>query len=216
MKRFYRWQSWVVVLGAVLALPLISLAAKEFTMPKVEPAASYPAHDYHSKELVTVALDPYDTPAKANIFIVPYHNEGLLPILLVITNDSDQAITVSDMKAELVTADRVKLTPDTDDDVFRRVSHTRSSGTRVPIPFPTKKIKGGLNAKEWDEIETAQFNAKAVEPRSTQAGFLFFDISDISNPLRGAHFYLTSVHDSSGNDLMFFDVPLDKYANAQK
>src|SRR5262249_18470681 len=58
--------------------------------------------------------------------------------------------------------------------------------------------------------ETASFKAKAVEPRSSQSGFLFFDVSDISNPLRSARFYLTNVHDSSGNALMYFEVPLDK------
>jgi hypothetical protein len=48
-----------------------------------------------------------------------------------------------------------------------------------------------------------------VEPRGSQAGFLFFDVSDLHNPLKGARFYLTRVHDSSGNDLMYFEVPLD-------
>jgi len=34
--------------------------------------------------------------------------------------------------------------------------------------------------------------------------------------LPGAHFYLTGVRDSSGNDLMYFEVPLDKYLEAKK
>ena len=34
-----------------------------------------------------------------------------------------------------------------------------------------------------DEIDRSQFAAKAVEPHSTACGFLFFDVSDISNPL---------------------------------
>lgn len=210
MTRLSRSQFRIAVLALTVSAPLLCLAAKEFSMPKVRPAAAYPAHDYHSKEMVTVALDPYDTSEKAKIFVVPYHDVDLLPILMIVTNDSDQPITLSEMKAELVTGNGSKLTPATYDDVFRRVSHTRSSGTRMPLPFPTKKVKGGVNSKEWNEIETAQFSAKAVEPRSTQAGFLFFDISDITNPLQGAHFYLTRVHDASGNDLMYFDVPLDK------
>ena len=51
-------------------------------------------------------------------------------------------------------------------------------------------------------------------PPCAQGGFLFFDITDVKNPLRGAHFYLTGVRDSSGNDLMYFEVPLEKYTNA--
>jgi len=201
-------------LSGLVALPLLCLAAKEFSMPKVQPAASYPAHDYHSKEKVTVALDPYDTADKANIFVVHYHDLDLLPVLLIVTSDSDQPVELSRMKAELVTGDGDKLNPLTEDDVYRRVSHPTSSGARLPLPFPTKRVKGGVNNKQFTEIDTAQFKAKAVEPLSSQAGFLFFDVSDIKNPLHGAHFYLTGVRDSSGNDLMYFEVPLEKSGSA--
>ncbi len=185
-------------------------------MPKAQPAFSYPAHDHHATENVTVALDPYDTPAKTNIFVVKYREHELLPILLIITNDSDQPIQLSDMKAELVTSDRTKLSPDSEDDILRRISHPNASGTRYPVPFPTPKAKGGINSKERDEVQNAQFRARAVEPRSSQVGFLFFDVSDVPNALQGARFYLTGLRNSSGNDLMYFEVPLDKYLETNK
>jgi hypothetical protein len=192
-------------------------AGKEFTMPKTKPAAAYPAHDYHSNEKVTVALDPYNTPEKMKIFVVNYRELDLLPVLMVITNDSDSPISLTDIKAQLVTGDGTKLSPATEDDVYRRVSHPSASGARVPLPFPTGgRVKGGVNTKEWTEITNAHFKAKAVEPRGSQAGFLFFDISDVQNPLQGATFYLTRVHDGSGNDLMYFEVPLDKAQEAAK
>jgi len=214
MNRF-RYSSFRTTFAALLILlPVLCLAAKDFSMPKIQPAASYPAHDYHTKEKVTVALDPYDTSAKANIFVVPYHDENLLPVLLVITNDSDQPVELSNIKPELVTADGDKLTPAGEDEIYRRISHPTSSGARVPLPFPTRRVKGTVNNKQFMEIENAHFKAKAVEPLSSQGGFLFFDITDVKNPLRGAHFYLTGVRDSSGNDLMYFEVPLEKYTNA--
>lgn len=201
----------------VLAGSLMCFAGKEFTMPKTKPAAAYPAHDYHSNEKVTVALDPYNTPEKMKIFVVNYRELDLLPVLMVITNDSDSPISLTDIKAQLVTGDGTKLSPATEDDVYRRVSHPSASGARVPLPFPTGgRVKGGVNTKEWTEITNAQFKAKAVEPRGSQAGFLFFDISDVQNPLQGATFYLTRVHDGSGNDLMYFEVPLDKAQEAAK
>jgi hypothetical protein len=198
------------------AAPVVCLAAKEFSMPKAQPAFSFPAHDHHSNENVTVAVDPYDTPAKDGIFLVKYREHGLLPILLIITNDSDAPIQLADMKAELVTSDNTKLTPDNEDDIVRRISHPNASGTHYPVPFPTKKAKGGVNSKQMDEIQSAQFRAKAVEPRSSQIGFVFFDVSDISNPIAGARFYLTGVRNSSGNDLMYFEIALDKYLDHQK
>ncbi len=203
--------------GIVLTASVMCFAGKEFTMPKMQPAAAYPAHDYHSNEKVTVGLDPYNTPEKTKIFVVNYRELDLLPVLMVITNDSDSPVSLTDIKAQLVTADGTKLSPATEDDVYRRVSHPSASGTRVPIPFPTGgRVKGGVNTKEWSEITNAQFKAKAVEPHGSQAGFLFFDISDVQNPLKGATFYLTRVHDASGNDLMYFEVPLDKAQEAVK
>ena len=209
MKTFLRNRLWPA-LALVLAVPLLCLAAKEFSMPKTQPAFSYPAHDHHAKENVTVGLDPYDDPEKAKIFTINYRDHDLLPVLVVITNDSDEPIQLSDMTAELVTSDRAKLSPATEDDILRRITHPRASGARVPIPFPTKKVKGGMNSKELEEIQSAQFKAKAVEPRSSQVGFLFFDVSGLKDPLAGAHFYLTGVRDSSGHDLMYFDVELGK------
>ena len=194
----------------VLAVPLLCLAAKEFSMPKTQPAFSYPAHDHHAKENVTVGLDPYDDPEKAKIFTINYRDNDLLPILVVITNDSDEPIQLSDMTAELVTSRPRKLSPATEDDILRRITHPRASGARVPIPFPTKRVKGGMNPKELEEIQSATFKAKAVEPRSSQVGFLFFDVSGLKDPLAGAHFYLTGVRDSSGHDLMYFEVELGK------
>ena len=215
MTEFHRLRLWAAA-GIALAAPAICLAAKEFSMPKAQPAFSFPAHDHHANENVTVAVDPYDSGAKENIFAVKYREHELLPVLLIITNDSNDPIQLANMKAELVTADRTKLIPDNEDDILRRISHPNASGTRYPVPFPTKKAKGGVNSKEWNEIQTAQFRAKAVEPRSSQIGFLFFDVSDIPNPLVGARFYLTGVRNSSGNDLMYFEVPLDKYLDNQK
>jgi hypothetical protein len=202
--------------GIAVAAPVLCVAAKEFSMPKTQPAFSFPAHDHHAGENVTIALDPYDTPAKENIFVVKYREHDLLPVLLIITNDSDEPIQLTGMKAELVTADRTKLIPDNEDDIVRRISHPNASGTHYPIPFPTKKAKGGVNSKEMNEIQSAQFRAKAVEPRSSLVGFLFFDVSDIPNPLTGSRFYLTGVRNSSGNDLMYFEVPLDKYLDSAK
>lgn len=210
MKLTLRLDLSRLVLTAILFSPLACFAGKEFVMPKTQPAAAYPAHDYHSSEKITLGIDPYDSAPKSNIFVVHYRDLDLLPVLVVITNDSDEPISLSDIKASLVTADGTKLAAASDDDLYRRISHPNAPGARTPIPFPTKRVKGGVNSKEWNEIETAGFKAKAVEPRSSQSGFLFFDVSDVSNPLKGSHFYLTGVRDSSGNSLMYFDVPLDK------
>jgi hypothetical protein len=198
----------------VIALSILCLASKQFVMPAAQPAKTYPAHDSHPDEGVTVALDPYDMGDRANIFSIHFSEVGMLPMLLIVTNDSDQAIAIADMKAQLVTVNRTKLSPAVPDDIYRRLSHPSASTKQYPLPFPTKKVKGGVTKEVRDEVENSQFIAKAVEPHSTQAGFLFFDVQGISTPLAGAHFYLTGVRNSQGSELMYFEVPLEKYLSA--
>jgi len=191
-------------------------AAKEFSMPDAHSARTYPAHDEHPMEKVTVAVDPYDVEYKANIFTVKYRDYGFLPVFFIVTNDSDQPVALARMQAELNTVNRTKLYPLTTEDIVRRISHpSQSTSPRpMPLPLPREKVKGGLKQKTMDEIESSQFAAKAVEPHSTASGFLFFDIAGISNPLAGAHFYLTEVRDSKGNELMYFEIPMEKYLSA--
>ena len=71
-------------------------------------------------------------------------------------------------------------------------------------------MKGTISKKEMDEIESSQFAAKAVEPHTTQSGFLYFDISGVSSPVAGAHVYITGVADAKGTELMFFEISMVK------
>jgi hypothetical protein len=203
-----------LVAGAITLLPLICLAGKDFVRPTASAAKTYPAHDEHPAEHVAVGADPYDMADKAQIFSVNYHNEGYLPILLVVTNDGDAPISLNGMNVQLVTVNRSKLSPATSDDLYRRLSHPSQSNVPSPLPIPRKKVKGAVSQKTLDEINQAQFQAKAVEPHSTQSGFLFFDVEDISTPLAGANLYLTGVKDGSGHELMYFEIPLEKYLSA--
>ena len=180
-------------------------------MPVAKPAASYPAHDFHSDEKVTVALDPYDRAEKADIFSVKYEDIGFLPIFVVVTNDGDEPVSLQGMKAELVTGDRTKISPADEDDLYRRLSRPTKSTSNIPLPFPRTKIKGGVNSKTLNELQDTRFAARAVEPHSTQSGFMFFDVSGLSSPMEGARFYLSGLHNAQGHELMYFEVALDKY-----
>jgi len=199
--------------SVLLVSAVVCLAGKHFVMPAAQPAKTYPAHDEHSGESVTLGLDPYDLPDKASIFSVHYSDVGLMPIFVVITNDGDQTVALSGMKAELVTVNRTKIPPATEDDIYRRIARPTGTISPNPLPWP-KKAKGSISKDAMEEIQNTQFAAKAVEPHGTQSGFMFFDVSDISNPLAGAHFYLTGVRDAKGNELMYFEVPLEKYLSA--
>ena len=167
---------WFMVLSCLCAI-----AGKEFAMPAAQAARTYPAHDEHPMEKVAVAVDPYDSDAKASIFSVKYRNYDYVPIFFVITNDGDHPISLVGMKAQLNTKDRSKLLPAITDDLLRRLSRPKRNDRQntLPIPLPKKEVKGGVSGKTMEEIDQAIFAAKAVEPHSTARGFLFFDVSDI-------------------------------------
>jgi hypothetical protein len=110
---------------------------------------------------------------------------------------------------------RTKIAASDEDDVFRRLSHpSASTGPNYPLPIPRTKVKAAVNQKTRNEVESAKFDARAVEPHSTQAGFFFFDVGGISHPLAGAHFYVTGVRNGKGDELMYFEIPMEKYLSA--
>src|SRR5205807_8980237 len=133
----------------------------------------------------------------------------------VVTNDGNQPIPLANVEVKIIHGNHSKLTPITTDDLYRRLSNPQSSTRPSPLPLP-HKVKGGVSKKEMDEIESSQFAAKAVEPHTTQSGFLFFDVGGIASPLPGATIDITGVTDAKGNELMYFEIPVDKYLNAPK
>jgi hypothetical protein len=203
-----------VVSLTVAAAVLFAFAAKEFVPPRAFHAKTYPARDEHPAEHVTIAVDPYDMPDKAAVFTVAYKENGILPVHFIVSNDGDQPVELKGMKVQLVTVNRTKLAPASAEDLYRRLSRTSRRGDeprRSPLPLPRKGPAVGVSKEARQEIETAGFQAQAVEPHSSQAGFLFFDVVGIANPLAGAHLYVTGVRDGQGQELMYFEIPLEKY-----
>jgi hypothetical protein len=207
-----------IVLVAFLALlvPLVLVAGKSFIKPVAKSAFAYPAHDLHRDEKVSIAADPYDNPEKAKIFTTHFAEHGFLPIFFIITNEGDQPVSIANMQIKLITGNHSKLTPIGTEDLYRRLSNPQANtGTNNPLPFP-RKVKGTVSKQTMEEIESSQFAAKAVEPHTTQAGFLYFDVADLNSPLRGATIDISGVDNASGAELLFFEIPMDNYLNAPK
>jgi hypothetical protein len=194
---------------------MMLVAGKTFVKPVARTAINYPAHDFHRDSKLAIAADPYDTPEKAKIFSVDFATHGFLPLFFVVTNDGDQPVSIANMEITLITANHSKLTPVPPNDLYRRLSNPQASTRPSPVPIPLpRKVKGTISKKEMDEIESSQFAAKAVEPHGTQSGFLFFDVGGIASPLPGANLNITGVADAKGEELMYFEISLDKYLSA--
>ncbi len=185
-------------------------------LPKAFHAKTYPAHESHPAEKVSIAVDPYDMPDKAALFVVDYKRSGLLPMHFIISNDGDQPVSLVDMQVELILHDRSKIPPATVDDLYRRLSRQKRRGDEparnpLPVPLPRQKVKPTVSKEAQAEIEAMQFLARAVEPHALQSGFLIFDVQGIANPLAGAHLYVRGLRDQDGRELFYFEIPLEKY-----
>jgi len=212
LRTRFRSLFFTLLFCAAWSVPAL-LASKNFVRPVARTAINYPAHDFHRDEKVAIAADPYDTPEKARIFTINFADHGFLPIFFIVTNDGDQPVSIAHMDITLITANHSKLTPVTSDDLYRRLSNPQTATRPSPLPL-LNRVKGTLNRKQMEEIDSSQFAAKAVEPHTTQSGFLYFDIGGIASPLRGSSIEITGVDDSRGNELMFFEISVDKYFNA--
>ena len=193
-----------------LAVIVLSITAA-FAVDKkpafaVLPAGDYPGHA--TQEKITIGVKPYNTNELAATAFgkVKPHERGILPVLVVLKNDTGKALSL-DLKAEFVTAEGDHAEAMPANDVIRFQGIQKRPGMRpptAPIPIPRSNKKGPLNTPE---IEGRAFNVKLVPPGETVNGFVYFQAWDID----GAKLYLTGIKDAATNQPYFyFEIPLDK------
>lgn len=200
--------------AACLALLCLLLSGRSFAEKTIAPAQAatgYPAHV--TEDGITIAVDPYDRWPKEDVFRVDYLQYDMLPLRIIITNNTDHPISLSDARILLFPGDGEKINAAEPEDVERRVSSAARRGTTIPIgplkihhegKTPDKKIEADFSEHEYAAL--------AVEPHTTRAGFLFYDVQGLGqHPLRGAKLVFREVRDSSGKQLFAFEVPLDAY-----
>lgn len=204
---------------ALAALAAASLAAaSDHQPPPVRPAQSYAAVEVHTQEHVAIAAEPYNTEQKESIFHVDYLKHGFMPVLLTITNLGDKPISLNDARILFETASGITIQAAEPEDVLRTMSRSQRQGRTIhlPGPIPGIHVKGKGNLQEiQDDFNTFEYKALVVDPHSTQAGFLFYNVSGLSDPLRGAHLYVREIRNADGKELFSFEVPFDKYLRSQ-
>src|SRR5579883_3138655 len=94
---------------SIAAFPALLLASDERQEFKAKPAAEYP-HRLTS-ENVTIAAQPYvtDDQAKEAFGKVNPWRYGVLPVLIVIQNDSPHALNLSRLRFTYVLPDRTRI-----------------------------------------------------------------------------------------------------------
>jgi len=168
-----------------------------------------PASSYSSKqtnENITIAAVPYDTEELAHKAFgkVNPNQHGVLPILVIIQNDTAEALRVDHLQLEYLGlhGDRVENTPADEVQYVGSAPKRPSPNMGSPIPPGVFKKKNPLS--EW-EITGRAFSAKMLNAHESANGFFYFQ----ANPAPGAKLYLTGVTvASSGKGILYFEIPL--------
>ena len=207
---------WAVPLSLLwLALPA---AASDHTPPAVQPATSFPVVEVHDDEKVAIAVEPFDTREKASIFRVDYLGHGVMPVRLIVTNNGTRPISLRDARILFLTAAGDKIQAAEPEDVERLMTRKEREGKKIPLPgpLPSIKMKPKASNKEIEQdFNTFEYGALVVEPHTTRAGFLFYDVSQLDDPLQGAKLHLRKLRDADGKELFYFEIPFDKYLKSK-
>jgi hypothetical protein len=198
-----------------LALPVI---AADHTPPPVQPATSFAAVEVHPDEHVAIAVEPYDTKEKESIFRVDYIGHDVMPIRLIVTNLGDRPISLRSARILFETAAGDRIQAAEPEDVERLMTRKERTGSKIPMPAPLPPIHTkpkGSNTEIRQDFDTFEYSALAVEPHTTRAGFLFYDVSGLTHPLVGARIYVRSLRDADGNELFYFEIPFSKYLQSK-
>ena len=189
----------------LLLLMSITAQAVDKDRYKVEDASSYPSKQTNSG--LTIAVVPFQTAEqmKSAFGKVDLGEFGVLPVLLVMKNESGKTLNLNAMEVSYVTPTRREVAATPSDEVrFLDAPQRPNLGPgRIPNPLPKRKKKSKLAI---DEIDGYAFHAKMIPAGESAHGFFYFQIAH--RP--GSQIYVRGIVEAaSGKELLFFEVPMN-------
>ncbi len=171
---------------------------------KAKAAAEYPHRQ--ASEKVTIAVQPYvtDDEAKEPFGKVNPWRYGVLPVLVVIQNDSPHAIRLDKARFtyDLPDGSKVEAMPAADVRFIMGAKKPRQISGPIGVVLP----KGGKNPlNEW-AIEGRALAAKMIPAGESASGFVYFQTPEQSD---AASVYITGLTDAVTNqELFYYEIPL--------
>jgi hypothetical protein len=193
-----------------LSIASAQAADKEGAVFEAGPASSY-EHRQTISEL-TIAAKVYGgrDEIKSVFGRVDPTAHGVLPILVVMANDSGQTLSLEQMRIEYIRKDRYRV-PSTPANEVRYLYGARRPQT-VPQPSTRRLPIPGLggnrdnNPLAAEEIELRAFGARMLPPGDSASGFIYFHTASHA----GSVLYITGIREpATGQELFFFEIPLD-------
>lgn len=195
-----------VPLGVVLLAPgLPAWAADKPATFQAKAVDQYPHRQ--TSEGVTIAAEAFttDDQAKTAFGKVNPWRYNILPILVVIRNDSPNAVRLEKMHLEYELPDGSRMNTIAASDV--KYSQGANRPKLYTGPLGNLKVGGpGKNPLSAPEIEIRAFAAKMLPPGETASGFFYFE-TDLTSA--GASLYISGLENAStGKQLYYFEIPL--------
>jgi hypothetical protein len=201
---------------------LILLTPKLYAEKPRKPAPPQPASTYVSNETherVTIAAEPGDTKETRPNTRLDYFSHGMMPMRVIVTNDTDKPVTLDDARINLITASDAVIHAATLDDLQRRMFTIKgSTGSKIPlplpIPIPITTGKKNVDKKILDDDNDFGFQTTTVPPHATVAGYLYYDMQDLNSStpdsfLKDATLELRKVRFASSSDYIdSYEIPL--------
>ncbi len=181
-----------------------AFAADKETPFKANSAGSYPSHQSNAQ--ITIGVDPYVASEKVALAFgkLNPNQHGVLPVLVVIQNDSDKAIRLDRLKVEYAgpNHDRVEATPAKD---VRYLRPPQRPGAIEGPAGKVKVLKTKKNPLEAWEIEGRAMSAQMLPPGQSASGFFYFQT--VLQP--NATLYLNGLYEAgTGKEIFYFELPL--------
>jgi len=170
------------------------------------PASSYATRQTIDK--VTIAAIPYTTEEHVHSAFgkLDPNKYGILPVLIVIHNESDQALRLDNLKLEYITPSRTHIDPTPAKDVpyvSGNIKQPRIENS--PLPTGSPRVSRKKNPLAGGQIDVRAFSARMLPPGEQASGFFYFQTLNRF----GSKLYLTGIREAaSGKELFYFEIPL--------
>jgi hypothetical protein len=159
---------------------------------------------------LTIAADAFTTRAETEKAFgrkLDPAKYGILPILILLKNDSQEALRLDRMKVEYIRPDRRRLEALPPDEVrfLSGIKKPNPSGVRLPVPS-LPGMGGKKNPLESQQVQGWSFSAQMLPPGDSAYGFIYFNSAHWEESI----LYITGIYEAAtGQELFYYEIPLE-------
>ncbi len=168
-------------------------------------ADSYPTRQTNEK--VTIAAVPYATDDQTRI---PFgkldpNKYGVLPVLIVIQNDTGRALRLDHLKVDYIAPNNGKVESTPAKDVPYLSGLKMPSIQNSPLPTGGARVSRKKNPLADPTIDLRAFSAKMLPAGEQASGFFYFQTLHRWS----SKIYVTGIEEAgTGKELFYFEIPL--------